>query len=207
MPRFPALSLLAAAVLLQPSAQLWARPQERAAASAAVIESIDFGVPTFRDSASARLVFEEINLREQQLLEQARWLMLDEAIEIALANNPDLAAAYSAIEGQRWSVIAARRRWYPSLEMSPERDSTLQLGGASLQSTKSSASPPANTTTRSSDANQAINTQLQLSWTFFDPSRGPAINAALDNLKAQRFLFDVAARNLVLDVQSAYYRL
>lgn len=72
MARFPALSLLAAAVLLQPSAQLWARSQEPAAATAAVIESIDFGVPTFRDSASARLVFEEINLREQQLLVQAR---------------------------------------------------------------------------------------------------------------------------------------
>lgn len=72
MARFPALSLLAAAVLLQPSAQLWTRSQERAAATAEVIESIDFGVPTFRDSASARLVFEEINLREQQLLVQAR---------------------------------------------------------------------------------------------------------------------------------------
>jgi outer membrane protein TolC len=196
-----------AVLLLQPGLQLWARPHQPPATVAEAINRIDFGVPEFRDRGSARYVFAEINLREKQLLELARWLTLDEAIEAALANNPDLAAAYSTIEGERWSVIAARRLWYPTLLISPGRDSTLQLGGTSIQSTSSSANPSANTTTGSSEANQAINTQLELSWTFFDQSRGPAINAAIGSLKAQRFLFDVAARNLVLDVQSAYYRL
>lgn len=159
------------------------------------IDDIDFGVPQFTASPSAQRVLAEINLREEQLLELARWLSLEEAIQTALANNPELAAAYSAIEGQRWSVIAARRRWYPSISISPSRQSSLQLEEKTTTS---------NSTTV---VNQSLNTEVQLSWTFFDLSRGPAIDAAIGDLKAQRYLFDVAARNLVLDVQAAYFRL
>lgn len=161
------------------------------------IDDIDFGVPRFIASPSAQRVLAEINLREDQLLELARWLSLEEAIQTALVNNPELAAAYSAIEGQRWSVIAARRRWYPTLSISPRRQSSLQLDEETT--TRNSAT--------TSVVTRSLNTEVKLNWTFFDLSRGPAIDAAIGDLKAQRYLFDVAARNLVLDVQAAYFRL
>ena len=46
-----------------------------------------------------------------------------------------------------------------------------------------------------------------LGWTFFDPSRGPQINAAGESLRSQELLFNVAARNLVLQTQLAYFNL
>ena len=45
---------------------------------------------------------------------------------------------------------------------------------------------------------------IVLNWSFFDPTRQPAINQELQNLFAERFLFDVAARSLVLNLQVAY---
>ncbi len=154
------------------------------------ISHIDFGRPEFRHSPQARRVFDEINRREIHLLEKAQWMSLDNAIHAALVNNPDLAAAYTEIEGKRWSVIAARRRWYPTLFIEPGQDSTLQFGSQDA----SNANPGL------SNLNQYLNTTATLEWTFFDPSRSPAINASISDLTAQRLLFDVAARNLVLEV-------
>ena len=166
------------------------------------LDELDFGIPEFTHSASARRLFDEINLRETQLLDRGRWMSLDEAIALALSNNPELAAAYSTIEGKQWSVIAARRRWYPNLSLSPLRDSTLQFGGSEQRRVSSTDG-----TTASADTNQSWNVQGNLSWTFFDASRQPAIQSAISDLNAQRLLFDVAARNLVLAVQVAYYRM
>jgi outer membrane protein TolC len=168
------------------------------------LEELDFGVPQFTYSPSARRVLAEISLRENQLLELGQWLSLDQAIELALINNPELSASYSTIEGQRWSVIAARRRWYPYLSVEPSRDSSLQFGASQRQN---STSAPIPGSTITSETNQSWNIQANLGWTFFDASRRPAIQGAIRDLNAQRLLFDVAARNLVLAVQVAYYRM
>ena len=174
-----------------------AKPKKSSADFPASISHINFGPPEFRHSPQAKRIFDDINRRELNLLEKAQWLSLDHAIHAALANNPDLAAAYTEIEGKRWSVIAARRRWYPTLSIEPGQDSTLQFGSQDASNANSSANI----------LNQYIYTTATLEWTFFDASRGPAINATVSDLTAQRLLFDVAARNLVLEVQSSYYRL
>lgn len=204
--RHPVLLSALALLLWQPWPSGLARAETATANPS--IHNIDFGVPQFIHSPSARRVLDEVILRETQLLELARWLSLEEAIKTALANNPELAAAYSTIEEDRWTVIAARRSWSPTLSIQPNRDSTLQLGGAVRESTTSQFTPPGTTTSStSSEENQSLNTAVNLNWTFFDRSRGPTINAAVSELKAQRYLFDVAARNLVLDVQAAYFQL
>lgn len=198
---FVALAVLGAMLLQLPGAVL-ARPP--AINPKTGLEDLDFGVPEFTYSASARSVLAEISLRENQLLELGQWLSLDQAIELALINNPELSAAYSTIEGQRWSVIAARRRWYPYLSVYPSRDSILQFGAGQRQN---SLSPPISGSTFTSEANQSWNVQANMGWTFFDASRRPAIQGAISDLNAQRLLFDIAARNLVLAVQVAYYRM
>lgn len=184
-------------VVLSTQSTAAAKPKKSSTDLPASISHIDFGPPEFRHSPQAKRIFADINLRELRLLEKAQWMSIEDAIHTALANNPDLAAAYTEIEGKRWSVIAARRRWYPTLSIEPSQDSTLQFGSQNTSSTNSG----------SIAANQYIYTTATLEWTFFDASRGPAINAVVSDLTAQRLLFDVAARNLVLEVQSAYYRL
>ena len=49
--------------------------------------------------------------------------------------------------------------------------------------------------------------RLQLNWTFLDPSRTPRLKASIATIRSRQLLFDVGARNLVLDIQTAYYQL
>lgn len=156
------------------------------------ITHIDFGIPLFKHSPTVRDVINDLNVQESRLLDIGRWLTLEDAVYTALANNPDLASAYADIESKQWSVIAARRRWYPSLTLEPVQDSSVQL-----------SSQPGDT----GGISQYLNTSATLEWTFFDQTRGPNINASVGELNAQRLLFDIAARNLILSVQSNYYKL
>ena len=152
--------------------------------------SLNFGRPTFMASAPSRRLFERIHRREQHLLETARWMSLEEAVQTALTRNPELAAAYSEIESRRWSVNAVRRRWNPSFDLAPGDYGSLQRGSSS-----------------ESNSQGGLYAYAWIEWSFFNPTVSPGIHAALSDLKSQRLLFDVAARNLVLSVQTTYYGL
>ena len=125
-----------------------------------------------------------------------------EALALGLARNPDLAGAYQAIEGRAWSLIATRRSWFPSLQVvgstNALRSNEPMLIGRTLTLTDSS---------RGSSQQEQYTTAgpgVVLNWSFFDARRPAAINQALESLKAERFLFDIAARNLALNLQVAY---
>ena len=49
--------------------------------------------------------------------------------------------------------------------------------------------------------------EVQLQWTFFDPGRTPRTKASLASLQASRLLFDISARNLILNIQQSYAEL
>jgi len=153
------------------------------------------------DPLAGRLRQQLKELRSQ-LDARAKPASLDQALEAGLLHNPLLASAYAQIQGQQWSLIAVRRQWYPSLNASSDR-----LPGQTFATSSERGDSPtnSNTTTYSNATNTDLN--LALNWTFFDPSRGPDINAASQNLKQQQLLFDVSARNLVLAIQQAYFSL
>jgi outer membrane protein TolC len=125
---------------------------------------------------------------------------LEQAIEAALLINPDLAKAYAQIQNSQWNLIAVRRQWYPTLNAISST-----IPGQSFRTTTASGQGTSNTTTYANTA--ASGMTVNLGWTFFDPSRGPAINASSANLRGQQLLFDVSARNLVLSVQETYFLL
>lgn len=116
----------------------------------------------------------------------SRRLTLEDSMAMALERNPILAKAHAGIEATRWSGVAIRREWAPSLKagnngpglvgVQQQRDNTLSV-----------SSP-----------------ELSLEWTFFDPSRAPRAKANAASLEADRFLFDIDARSLVLHVQESY---
>jgi outer membrane protein TolC len=137
---------------------------------------------------------------------RSKGMTLDQALEAGLLNNPQLAAAYAEIQGQQWNLIAVRRQWYPTLSAS----SGPFVPGRSFSSssdTSRSEALPLLVESSGNSASTATNIGLTVGWTFFDPSRGPSINAASEYLKRQQLLFDVSARNLVLEIQQAYYSL
>lgn len=123
---------------------------------------------------------------------------LNDAIETALLNSPDLAVAYAQIQIRQWNLIAVRRQWYPTLNA---RSTTIP--GQDFRTTSVSG-PGTNSSTRFSNTT-AVGVTVNLGWTFFDLSRGPNINSASESLRRQQLLFDVSARNLVLRVQETYF--
>ena len=125
-----------------------------------------------------------------------------EALALGLARNPELAGAYQAIEGRAWTLIATRRSWFPSLQVvgstNALRSNEPILIGQTLAWRDSASGTPQRAVTTTSGPGVVLN------WSFFDARRPAAINQALDSLKAERFLFDIAARNLALNLQVAY---
>ena len=116
----------------------------------------------------------------------SRRVSLQEALALGLAQNPALAKAYALIEATAWDGVAIRREWFPSLTAG-NNDPGL-VGVQQQQANTLSISSP----------------ELTLEWTFFDPSRHPRAQANAASLAADRFLFDVQARSLVLTIQQQY---
>jgi len=125
-----------------------------------------------------------------------------EALAQGLARNPDLGGAYQAIEGRAWTLIATRRSWFPSLQVlgstNALRSNEPMLIGQTLTLTDSSKGTSGRTLDTTAGPGVVLN------WSFFDARRPAAINQTLESLKAERFLFDIAARNLALNLQVAY---
>ncbi len=116
----------------------------------------------------------------------SRRLTLPQALAMALERNPILAKAHDGIEATRWSGVAIRREWMPSLKAGNSNPGL--VGVQQKRDDTLSVSSP----------------ELTLEWTFFDPGRRPRARANAASLEADRFLFDVEARSLVLSVQESY---
>lgn len=153
-------------------------------------------------SLAADLLLQLQRLR-QQLRERAVETTLNDALEQSLLHNPQLALAYSQIQQQQWSLIAVRRLWYPTLTAASE--ALPDFGSRRIRSTTTTATGELSTLTTADQTRRGAG--LNLNWTFFNPSRGPLIQAAGEDLRSQELLFNVAARNLVLQTQLDYFEL
>lgn len=172
----------------------WLRPATRLV----VIVALGMQLPPGRSAqdppadGSSKL-YEQLRQYEDHLEHKAQRLSELQAITMGLARNPLLAQGYAEIEAARWQMIAIQREWVPTVlgkNDSPgligfERRKTFD------QITKSRYLLP----------------EVQLQWTFFDPSRTPRTKASLASLQASRLLFDISARNLILNIQQSYAEL
>lgn len=156
--------------------------------------------PQVQPNPAASQLQAQLRSLKADLEVRSRTANLQQAIEAALLNNPDLATAYASIQGSQWNLIAVRRQWYPSLNASSST-----LPSQSYTTNNNSGPATANTPTFTNTTSASV--AVTMGWTFFDPSRGPAINAAGESLRQQQLLFDVTARNLVLSVQQTYFQL
>lgn len=152
--------------------------------------------PKLQINPMASQLQEQLLRLKQDLEARTKRTTLEQAIETALLNNPDLAVAYAQIQNSQWNLIAVRRQWYPTLTAASNA-----IPDAIFAETRARGSGSTNTTSYITSSRIRAN----LSWTFFDPSRGPAINATSESLRRQQLLFDVTARNLVLSVQENYF--
>mgnify|MGYP006267127739 CR=1 FL=1 len=196
----------------------WARPKLNQVSALVAVAALQLPLPIGAQSLyqlngipapqvrpnplAARLQTELSSLQAKVALRTKR-VSLSEAMEAGLLNNPRLADAYAQIQGSQWSLVAVRRQWYPSLNASTGNNGFLV--GQSFGTTTTRDSNSSTLTTFQNATGVGIG--LNLNWSFFAPSRGPSINAAGATLQQQQLLFDVSARNLVLEIQQAYFNL
>ncbi|MEB3331728.1 MAG: TolC family protein, partial [Synechococcaceae cyanobacterium] len=125
-----------------------------------------------------------------------------DAVSQGLANNPELASAYQGISGRSWALISVRRSWFPSLQLVGSSNALRSTDPLLLGQTFSLRQVDQDSEQRTTTS--VAGPGVVLNWTFFDLRRSAAINQALENLRAEEFLFDIAARTLTLNLQVAY---
>jgi len=135
---------------------------------------------------------------------RSKKVTLQQAIEAALLNNPNLAVDYAQIQNREWNLIAIRRQWYPTMSadssnIPSQKFRTTKSSGVDVIRTKGKR----NLTEASATTSRGMSVNLE--WTFFNPSLSPTINSASESLRQQQLLFDVSVRNLVLSVQQNYF--
>ncbi len=172
--------------------------------SAAIRQRL-FSATVDRDDPISQRLQQQLEHLSAQFETRASSLTLDQVLDQGLRNNPDLASAFFDIQGSEWGLVGLRRSWYPSFQLTGNAQGI--AGQPNLLLGQSYGSIVTNTP--SSSATQYVQPKsvvpvVVLNWSFFDPTRAPAINQALSGLVSQRFLFDIAARNLVLNLQVSY---
>ncbi len=147
----------------------------------------------------------------RSLLRGAQRLTLTEAVGSSLRQNPTLQASFATIQASEWELIANQRRWLPTASVQASPGTTLlgQVFDTTVANYPNNTSTSFATSTYNSSYNNFSNYSnaslgLSLSWSFFDPSRQPAINTADATLKAQKLTFNVVARSLVLNTETLY---
>jgi outer membrane protein TolC len=178
-----------------------------ATGQAALAGSSSGVVPAAKQRELIQLMEERWQQASDQLNQAAQSVTLKQAIQIGLLNNPALAKTYAELEGATWQARAIRREWWPSI--SANNPDPVVIG---YRNDEASISRTDNATGRTSETNTgqqllATAPRAKLNWTFLEPTRTPRLKASLATQKARELAFDISARNLVLDIQSAYYRL
>ncbi|TCD55377.1 TolC family protein [Synechococcus sp. BS56D] len=156
---------------------------------------------------------EQLKQLQDQIKANSRPVSLAEAIKLGLQNNPELASSFSAIQQFEWQLIAAQRSWYPTLQLTNGTPFIGSNWGTFVQDqyalpnqqVKELQAQGLGRKSATKSQQFVVQPGAQVNWNFLDPTRQPNINAAADSLLQQKFLFDVSARNLVLQIQESYY--
>ncbi|MDA7436691.1 TolC family protein [Synechococcus sp. AH-601-B19] len=140
---------------------------------------------------------------------------LEDATHYAIANNSTIQAAYKGVQSEQWNAISDKRLWWPRVSgAGPMGDittiPTFPLVGqryASKEGGSFSTSTTPSQSTGSYTVLDSFTPGIQAVWTFFNLSRGAKINSSTESAKAEELLFNLSARDLVLDIHRYYYKL
>ncbi len=61
------------------------------------------------------LLVKKLEKIESSIKQNAQLVSLQDAISLGLRNNPDLLIAFRTIQQYEWELIAAQRKWYPTI--------------------------------------------------------------------------------------------
>jgi len=144
----------------------------------------------------------------QVRIHELRPLTLEEALQLAEVNSPQLKAAALQVDQAKSSLRAAVAAWYPTIDLSA---SGLPEYFASYSYRNPDFVSPDPLTGKSNNEfygrEWRVNGRLQVSWDLINPARVPQIAAARDRFERAGDAYLIALRDLRLEVQTAYFAL
>ncbi|MAJ62249.1 MAG: hypothetical protein CBC48_21430 [bacterium TMED88] len=150
------------------------------------------------------ILVEEVTRYQKELLKTKKSINLEQALELAIRNNPTLSANKYQVLGSIWRERAEMRRWLPSI--------TLNSGNTGFYKEelyvnsrypKDPNDGTGSVTSYSSDYYQSSPTAT-ISWDLFDPERGPSIQIEKRNVERDKLLLNYSIRSLVVDIYNSY---
>ncbi len=118
-------------------------------------------------------------------------LTIEQAVRIALDNQPRIRAAQERVKAQQAVVGQAKSAYYPSITFSNAYRSSLVSG----------------TTSTSQDAFDFFSSASNVNWTIYDFGRREGIvQEARDTLDSRRFAERTSVDDVILNVMRLYYR-
>ena len=163
----------------------------------------------------------------QVRIHELRPLTLEEAIQLAEFNSPQLKAAASRVDQAKSALRAAIAAWYPTVDLSasglpeyfksysyrnpdfvPDRIVRKPTGQFSPITGEEITRPVTRDGYNERYAREwRVNVSLQVSWDLINPARVPEIAAARDQFERAGDAYLIALRDLRLDAQTAYFDL
>ena len=133
-------------------------------------------------------------------IHELRPLTLEEALQLAEVNSPQLKAAASRVDQAKSGLRAAIAAWYPTVDLSAS-------GLPEYFKSYSYRNPDFVTNNETYGRQWRVNGSLQVSWDLINPARVPQIAAARDRFERAGDAYLIALRDLRLEVQTAYFAL
>lgn len=157
-------------------------------------------------------IISELKQLQEQIKAKAHPISLATAVATGLQNNPKLLKTYSTIQQFEWKLIAAKRQWYPTLQLQNGNpfigvswDTYVNDNYGASSNVLQELEQERKQATKSEQT--VVQPGVIANWNMIDPTRQPNINAASNSLQQQKYLFDVSARNLILNIEKAYFSL
>lgn len=152
----------------------------------------------------SEVLINELTRMKAQINDRAKKVSLDEAIYIGIRANPQLFQAFAAIQQYEWQLIASKRQWYPSFQLTNGTPFAGIQWSSFVQNYQRKSTPSPEKVSKNSKLNE-LQPGATVNWNVIDLTRQPNINVADELLRQQKLLFDVSARNLILDIQQSYF--
>ena len=133
-------------------------------------------------------------------IHELRPLTLEEALQLAEVNSPQLKAAARQVDQAKSSLRAAVAAWYPTIDLTAS-------GLPEYFASYSYQNPDFVTNNETYGRQWRVNGRLQVSWDLINPARVPQIAAARDRFERAGDSYLIALRDLRLELQTAYFAL
>jgi outer membrane protein TolC len=166
-------------------------------------EEVRLILATISKSSNLHLIYQDYLENRDGLQKTAERISLAQALARGVAASPLLASTVADIQASEWGGVAIQREWVPSLSFKTSTPGVLGYSSTTTQLTTKQEGRTASDQVSFKYGIQS-NPYADLSWSFFDATRGARQSATASRTEALRNRLTFTTRELVLAIQTAY---